>query len=466
MSEKKFLDTVHGYISVPEKYCDKLIDTKNFQRLRRIEQTSARSLYPCARHDRFVHSLGVYHLGRKFVQSITRQIDVSEGVQHTFLIACLLHDCGHSPFSHTLEDLFGTPKDLFKIYVEKVRERALDEAIEGVDITGLDTKPHEVLSALLCVTVYYESIIELGGNPSLVGRMIMGIPYNLIDHSLEDCFISLLHGDVIDTDKLDYICRDKWASGYLADSVDLDRLIDAVIIHQDREGWYRIAYHKSCINEIQALMDSKNFQSNWVFKHHQVVYEQMLLKESVKELVGCLKPEGDLLANQLFNYKAFYDKQTVYGDIEIYLPADDDIVSLMKTHHNQLLHFDEWLSRDYTYFPLWKSYSELKAVLGSELSEKVLNNKGGIYDTMCDCINRMGFNSFSLEATPSMKVIKKGKVMVKFDDDIYIDFADLNVSPQKNIYEDQTFKYIFVDKEGKPKRNEIIGKLKQIVDVN
>lgn len=464
MSEKKFLDTVHGYISVPEKYCDKLIDTKNFQRLRRIEQTSARSLYPCARHDRFVHSLGVYHLGRKFVQSITRQIEVSEALQQTFLIACLLHDCGHSPFSHTLEDLFGETKDLFQIYVENITGRSLDKTISEVDITKLDTKPHEVLSALLCVTEYYESIIELGGNPSLVGRMIMGIPYYTIDHSLEDCFISLLHGDVIDTDKLDYICRDKWASGYLADSVDLDRLIDAVVIYQDREGWHRIAYHKSCINEIQALMDSKNFQSNWVFKHHQVVYEQMLLKESVKELVECLKPEHDLPASQLFNYKAFYDKQTVYGNIEIYLPADDDIVSLMKTHHNQIPHLDEWLSRSYVHFPLWKSYSEMKAILGSERSEKVLNNNGSIYDAMCKCINDLGFNSFSLEATPSMKVIKKGKVMVKFDEDTYVDFADLNVSPQNNIYENQTFKYIFVGKVGEPKRKDIIENLKKLVD--
>ena len=48
MREKKFLDTVHGYISVPETYCDKLVDSRYFQRLRRIEQTSARSLFPCA----------------------------------------------------------------------------------------------------------------------------------------------------------------------------------------------------------------------------------------------------------------------------------------------------------------------------------------------------------------------------------------------------------------------------------
>lgn len=53
---KLFKDTVHGYIRIPKRYCDLLIDTPHFQRLRRIEQTSIRSLYPCARHDRFAHS--------------------------------------------------------------------------------------------------------------------------------------------------------------------------------------------------------------------------------------------------------------------------------------------------------------------------------------------------------------------------------------------------------------------------
>ncbi len=72
----------------------------------------------------------------------------------------------------------------------------------------------------------------------------------------------------------------KLAFGYLADSVDLDRLIDSIVLHKGIEGRYKIAYSKSSINEIQALIDSKNFQTNWVFLHHQVVYEQKLLKDS------------------------------------------------------------------------------------------------------------------------------------------------------------------------------------------
>lgn len=471
MREKKFLDTVHGYISVPETYCDKLVDTRYFQRLRRIEQTSARSLFPCARHDRFVHSLGVFHLGRKIVASILRQVEIPEPLKHTFQIACLLHDCGHSPFSHTLEELFGTREELFEAYKQEIHDRKLDVRIADVDIAdkAYDTKQHEILSALLSVTVFYERIIEFGGNPSLVGRMIMGIPYNTIEESLEDCFISLLHGDVIDADKLDYICRDKWASGYLADSVDLDRLIDSIVLHKGIEGRYKIAYSKSSINEIQALIDSKNFQTNWVFLHHQVVYEQKLLKDSVTELVKCLQNDGQLHPQAVFNYKAFYEKQLICGNpekgfTEIYMPADDDIVYLMKVHHNKIPHLDEWLSRNYKYFPMWKSHPELVALLGNELSKKLLTDKGAIYDKICNLIDeRFGYTAFALDATPRIKEVKKGQIDIQFAEDSFIDYADLGLPKAENVYKDQTFKYLFVKNEVKPKMKEIVEGIKKLI---
>ena len=109
---KIFLDTVHGYISVPNGYCDKFVDTANFQRLRRIEQLSSRSLYPCARHDRFVHSIGVFHIGERLLDTIKSDgVELDESLRQSFLIACLLHDVGHSPFSHTLERCFGSTSD-------------------------------------------------------------------------------------------------------------------------------------------------------------------------------------------------------------------------------------------------------------------------------------------------------------------------------------------------------------------
>ena len=108
---KSIKDAIHGYIRIEEPYWH-IIDTAEFQRLKWIEQTSYRVLYPAARHDRFIHSIGVYHLGQKAIEGFINncseeQLTVVKKYKSSFLMACLLHDLGHAPFSHTCEDLYN-----------------------------------------------------------------------------------------------------------------------------------------------------------------------------------------------------------------------------------------------------------------------------------------------------------------------------------------------------------------------
>ena len=105
---KRLKDPIYGYINIPLEYIYNIIDTANFQRLRRIVQTSYSPLYPSAVHNRFVHSIGVYHLGCMAMESLKPEInrvfghvDSLEEWISTFKLACLLHDVGHAPFSHT-----------------------------------------------------------------------------------------------------------------------------------------------------------------------------------------------------------------------------------------------------------------------------------------------------------------------------------------------------------------------------
>ena len=87
-----------------------LVNTPEFQRLRSIIQTSYQALYPSALHNRFVHSIGVFHLGKKAFACFERNVKKAfpdlykkdwKQLRETFLMACLLHDVGHSPFYHT-----------------------------------------------------------------------------------------------------------------------------------------------------------------------------------------------------------------------------------------------------------------------------------------------------------------------------------------------------------------------------
>ena len=108
---KVLKDPVYGYIKLEKDILDKIVDTPEFQRLRHIEQTSYTPLYSSALHNRFVHSIGVYHLGRIASDTLLAYINNDEELKllndkqqiqelcEDFNLACLLHDVGHSPFS-------------------------------------------------------------------------------------------------------------------------------------------------------------------------------------------------------------------------------------------------------------------------------------------------------------------------------------------------------------------------------
>lgn len=121
---KIFQDSTQGYISVPEKYVSELIDSAEMQRLKDVSQTGLRAVYSGATHDRFSHSLGVFHVGCRIYENFIENICITlqdktddlkkaekllKSWRKLFHIACLLHDIGHPAFSHTLEFLFNSP---------------------------------------------------------------------------------------------------------------------------------------------------------------------------------------------------------------------------------------------------------------------------------------------------------------------------------------------------------------------
>lgn len=147
---KQIKDPIYGYVDIDDIYIQ-LINTPEFQRLRNIVQTSYQALYPSALHNRFVHSIGVFHLGEKAFSCFKRNVLDAfaeyaccdwEGMEKTFLMACLLHDVGHSPFSHTGESFY---KNDFK---KEISDLLQDEDLKK-DISAGTGKPHEAMSAIV-----------------------------------------------------------------------------------------------------------------------------------------------------------------------------------------------------------------------------------------------------------------------------------------------------------------------------
>ena len=284
-------DTVHGYINVPSRYFGDFIDTDVFQRLRGIEQTSIRVLYPSAHHDRFIHSLGTFHLARAVFLSLVERDQLGDvrsrdSLQHSFQIASLLHDCAHSPFSHTGE-LFTK-----RLHTVRNEERLLELAKDAAfaeDFRDASTTPaaHEIASALIVLRRFGNAIERYGGNPTLVARMIIGCKFrNPKDHQqeVENCLIDLLNGSTIDVDKLDYIVRDTWASGVKNASVDIERLISALVFTKHSNGPLCVALTKTALSVIQNMVQARDFLYQWIVCHHKVVYEQHLLETAINDL--------------------------------------------------------------------------------------------------------------------------------------------------------------------------------------
>jgi HD superfamily phosphohydrolase len=199
-----------------------------------------------------------------------------------------------------------------------------------IDLITKKPKPHEKVSAYLVLTYFKEKILTIDSciDVSLIARMIIGCGYkreNTPLNQINNCLIKLLNDNIIDVDKLDYAARDRWASGYNASSVDMDRLLSSFQISKKDKG-YVLCIKKNAVSEIKSLIDSANFQYFWFFNHHTVIYEQHLLEEALNLLPKLMCSEDPKsVFNKMFNVNVLTSKQDIYGHT-VYQLTDDDII--------------------------------------------------------------------------------------------------------------------------------------------
>ena len=449
--EKIIKDAVHGYISIPVEYVKAFIDTPYFQRLRRIEQTSMRSLYPSARHDRFIHSIGTYHLGRKAIENIQQNCDSSaiklnDSIVESFKIACLLHDCGHAPFSHTFEKYFEKDGSLRELLKQKTKNK--DDFYKNLS-TSPQAAPHEYLSAILAVTVFKNDIERFNADPLLVARMIVGAEYS--DSSdARNALIQLLNGRAIDVDKLDYTVRDIAVSGIKTHQVDLDRLLTSLRIVNEK-GVCKLCFYKNALSAINNVFEVKNFLNQWVFSDHTVQYDQHLLKECVKEAAIAFthKKKSDQALAMLFNPDTYLHSEKA----KIKMLCDDDLVYLIKTCAPPQL-ASEWLYRQYKMFPLWKSYFEFSCLFGKSIKDGQERIEDYLKNHLKDQTSYL-----VLEQKEEHLVIEHNALYVQMPNSDVVPYGDLQFA--KTIPASEIFYYVFVKKGFEKRRDEIIEYLKQ-----
>lgn len=248
-SEKVFRDPVHNYVHVNSELIYRLINTKEFQRLRRIKQLGTSSFtFHGAEHSRFSHSLGVYEIARRITElfedkysqkTTTDGWDKNETL--VTLIAALLHDIGHGAYSHTFEHLFQTD-----------HEKLTQEIIlsQETEVGALLYRYDKYLPQKVASVISHEY-----SNPQVVG----------------------LISSQIDADRMDYLLRDAYFTGASYGNFDLTRILRVIRPHKTG-----IVFKQSGMHAIEDYVVSRYQMYMQVYFHQASRSMEVILSHLLK----------------------------------------------------------------------------------------------------------------------------------------------------------------------------------------
>ena len=237
-------DPVYGFISIPGDFVFDLIEHPWFQRLRNIKQLGLTSfVYPGANHSRFQHGLGALHLMNMAISTlISKGVIITPAEEEATLIAILLHDAGHGPFSHALENTI----------------------IGGIT--------HEDISLLLMRKL----------NEEFKGKLSLAI--EIFTGTYPRKFLHELISGQMDMDRLDYLRRDCFFTGVIEGSVGSDRIIRMLNVVDDR-----LVIDEKGIYSLEKFLIARRLMYWQVYMHKTVLSSECLLVNILgraKEIAG------------------------------------------------------------------------------------------------------------------------------------------------------------------------------------
>ena len=269
LDETKVLkDPVHSYIHIHYEVIWNCLDSKEFQRLRRIRQLGGDfQVYPTAEHSRFSHSLGVYEIVRRMVTEVKSLcVELTEYEKVCVMLAGLLHDVGHGPFSHAFEHVTNHSHEE---YTAKI-------------ILG-NTELNSILRA--------------------VSRKLPEDIVSIIQHTHENDILNQIVSGQLDADRMDYLLRDSYFTATSYGQFDLERILRTMRVRKTSEGRKVIAVKHTGIHSVEDYIMAR-YQMYWQVYYHPVArsYEAVFI--------------------QLFNRlkDIFKDNKDYFEDIRVLVP--------------------------------------------------------------------------------------------------------------------------------------------------
>ena len=308
-------DPIHNFTKLNKKkdaiFID-LINTKEFQRLRRIKQLGLLFIvYPTAEHSRFSHSIGTFEVARKmlsfFLDSEYISKDEYDERYIPLLASALLHDIGHGPFSH-----------VFELFINKPHEEITKEIILG------DTEVNQVLRNY---------------NPRLPEEIS-----KIFSYSYPKKYINNIISGQLDADRLDYITRDSYQTGVGFGTIDINRIISIIILKNDQLG---------------IIEKGIGTVENYLLARHQMFWEVYLHKTGlilVELLKSCINRIKDL---------------SISKPHELFIPENLDF--LIKPNLYTLKKYLELDDVDLTYFI--KRLMKSDDIILSDLASRIIHRR-------------------------------------------------------------------------------------------
>ena len=298
MKEAKIInDPVFGFIKIPRGLLYDIVEHPLFQRLNRINQLGLASVvYPGARHTRFQHSLGAFHLMGEAILSLQQKgIFIFESEAEAVQAAILMHDIGHSPFSHVLEDTL----------------------IHGIS--------HEDISLMMMEEI----------NSHFNGQLNLAI--SIFKGQYPKNFLHQLISSQLDMDRLDYLRRDSFYTGVTEGNIGSARIIKMLNVVDDS----LVVDHKG-IYSLENYLTTRRLMYWQVYLHRTCVAYEKVLVNMLTRAKDLIKSGQDVFASPALHYFLYNDVDKAWFDthpeaLANYEELDDsDIWCAMKAwkHHD------------------------------------------------------------------------------------------------------------------------------------
>ena len=280
-------DPVYGFIKIPYDTVFELIEHPLFQRLRRIRQLGlTHFVYPGANHTRFQHAVGAMHLMGLAIEEIrSKGHDINEKEARAVTIAILLHDIGHGPFSHSLENCL------------------------------FSNSPHEEISLM-----FMEHL-----NQEFQGKLSMAI--DIFQNRYPKKFLHQLVSSQLDMDRLDYLKRDSFFTGVTEGVIGSDRIIKMLNVLNDQ-----LVVDEKGIYSIEKFLIARRLMYWQVYLHRTVVASEQILVSLVRRARALSAGGVELFATPALSYFLREHKQVSLEQFA--LLDDDDILASAKVWCN------------------------------------------------------------------------------------------------------------------------------------